>query len=292
VRLLRQHLHVAVMSRGFGRNSTGFLLVRPEHQSRSAGDEPLMYVRKYRDVAVAVSESRSVGIPQLLQVRPEIQVVLLDDAFQHRSVSPYVNILLTEYDHPFYSDWLLPSGSLREWRTGYRRADVIIVTKCPSALSPDERDRILKRLHLRSHQSVFFTAYQYHRPYSMYAQTGRLELSEQSSVLLVCGIARTRYLIEYVSKITGHLEVLEFADHHAYQPADLDIIERRFQNLPGQNKCILTTEKDAVRLEAFGSFILTKNLPVYLLALEVIFLFNGGSRFDTMIRQYLLDFKA
>jgi tetraacyldisaccharide 4'-kinase len=117
------------MSRGYGRNTSGFLLVSPGLQSDKSGDEPLIYARKYKNVPVAVSESRSIGIPLLLQRSPETQVVILDDAYQHRSVKPYINILLTECADPYYLDWPMPVGRLREWRTAAARADIIIVTK-------------------------------------------------------------------------------------------------------------------------------------------------------------------
>ncbi|HLF62490.1 MAG TPA: tetraacyldisaccharide 4'-kinase [Saprospiraceae bacterium] len=292
VRLLRDYLRTAVMSRGFGRSTIGFLLVRPEHQSDEAGDESLLFARKYRNVTVAVSESRSLGIPLLLQHRPELQVIFLDDAYQHRSVSPHLNILLTEYDHPFYTDWLMPSGSLREWRSGYHRADIIIVTKCLLTLSEDMRLTILKRLRPLPHQTVYFSAYRYHHPYSMYTPGARIELSEKYSVLLVCGIAKPDYLFEYVYGRCGHVDLMQFGDHHIYQNEDLDIITSRFHYLPGDYKMILTTEKDAVRLESFGPLITSRNLPIYLLPLEVVFLFQEGVRFDNHIRRFLLEFKV
>jgi tetraacyldisaccharide 4'-kinase len=269
-------------------------MVLPELQSAMTGDEPLMFARQYPDVSVAVSESRSLGIPLLLQHRPEVQVVLLDDAFQHRSITPHLNILLTEFDRPFYNDWLIPTGFLREWRGGYRRADIIVVTKCPLALTVEGRDLMLKRLKPLPHQRVFFSAYRYHHPYSMFTRGARIALSSRHSVLLVCGIARTEYLVEYISGIVGHLDLLQFDDHHVYQAQDLDVISSRFQNLPGERdiQIILTTEKDAMRLEPFGATITARNLPVFLLPLEVVFLFEGGEGFDQYIRQFLLNFKV
>lgn len=294
VRLLRSYITTSVLSRGFGRNSSGFLMVRPDLQSAMTGDEPLMFARKYPDVPVAVSESRSLGIPLLLQHRPDVQVVLLDDAFQHRSITPHLNILLTEFNRPFYKDWLIPTGFLREWRDGYRRADLIVVTKCPLTLTDEVRDLMLKRLRPLPHQLVFFSAYRYHLPYAMFTRGARIELSSKHSVLLVCGIARTEYLVEYVSGVVGHLDLLQFDDHHVYQAQDLDLISSRFQNLPGEREIqiILTTEKDAMRLEPFGATITARNLPVFLLPLEVVFLFKGGDGFDRYIREFLLNFKV
>jgi tetraacyldisaccharide 4'-kinase len=141
IRLLSPYLPVGTLSRGYKRKTKGFMLIRPGFNSDQAGDEPLLYARKYPGIAVSVCESRSIGIPKLLQSRPQTRVVLLDDAFQHRAINPNLNILLTEYDEPFYKDWLLPAGRLREWRGGYKRADLIIVTKCPADLPSEERDK-------------------------------------------------------------------------------------------------------------------------------------------------------
>ncbi len=294
VRLLRSYIHTSVLSRGFGRRTNGFMLVRPELQSSDVGDEPLMFARKYRDVAVAVSESRSLGIPLLLQHHQDLQVILLDDAYQHRSVTPHLNILLTEFDNLFYNDWLLPTGALREWRSGYRRADIIVVSKCPLSLTQESRYSILQKIQPQGHQSVYFSAYRYHPPYSMFTRGARIELTNKYSVLLVCGIARTEYLLDYVSECVGYLDLLHFGDHHVYRPEDIDLISSRYENLPGdsENKIILTTEKDAVRLEYFGTSITSRRLPVFLLPLEVVFLFEDGALFDNYIHQFLLDFKV
>lgn len=291
VRMLRSYVRTAVMSRGFGRRSSGFLLVRPGHQSSVAGDESLIFARKYRDVLVAVSESRSLGIPLLLQHHPEVQVILLDDAYQHRSVSPHLNILLTEFGSPFYRDWLLPTGSLREWRGGYQRADIIIVTKCPLDLGEEGRDAILNRIRPLAHQTVFFSAYKYHPPYSMYSPGERIVLSDDTSVLLVCGIAKTDYLHTYVSERAGVVDLMQFGDHHEYDQTDLELIVTRFKNLSGHKKIILTTEKDAVRLEPFGTQISSQRLPLFLLPVEVVFLFQSGPAFNNSIHRFLLNFK-
>ncbi len=292
IRLLRPYLHTAVMSRGYGRHTSGFLFVRPEELSTAVGDESLTYARKYRDVVVAVSESRSIGIPMLLQQRPDTQVILLDDAFQHRSVTPSVNILLTECAYPFYDDWLLPVGRLREWRGAYKRADILIVTKCPLTFSETAREEMIRRIDPLPHQSVFFSALRYHHPYRMYPPQAQHVLSGFGAVLIVAGIARPDPLLNYVAGQVGVVDILLFDDHHDYSEADLTLIERRFQNLTGERKMILTTEKDAVRLEVFGAFIVGHGLPVFVLPVEVVFPFGDGRRFEETIRQFLLDFKV
>lgn len=292
IRLLRPYVHVGVLSRGYGRSTTGFLVVNSGHQSSDAGDESLMYARKYRDVLVAVSESRSGGIPLMMQQRPGTQVILLDDAFQHRSVTPHSSLLLTEYQDPFYKDWLMPVGRLREWRSAYRRADLLIVTKCAPDLATEERDRITAALKPLPHQSVYFTTYGYRPIYPMYPPATPVSLNAELSVLLVSGIARTEYLMEYVSAHVGHVDLLPFGDHHDYSETDLAVIASRYGYLPGEQKIILTTEKDAVRLERHGNQILQLGLPVYILPVEVAFLFGQGPVFDEQIKQVLLDFKV
>lgn len=292
LRLLRQHVKVAVMSRGFGRRTAGYQLVRPEQGSDTVGDEALVFARKYPDIAVAVSESRSIGIPLLLQQYPDLQLILLDDAYQHRSVTPYLNILLTEYSNPFYCDWLMPSGSLREWRNGYRRADIIIVTKCPSDLTVATQLEIIRKIDPTAQQTIYFTTYRHHDPYAMYVKGARMTLSDKHSVLLVSGIARTDYLFEYVASQAGHVDLMEYADHHRYTMEDINIIMSRFKHLEGLEKIILTTEKDAVRLEAAGFSNVAAQLPIYLLPVEVVFLNGDGTRFDDQIRNRLLEFKV
>ena len=292
IRLLRPYLRTAVVSRGYGRKTSGFILVAPQHMSSDVGDEPLIYARKYRDVAVAVSESRSVGIPMLMQQRPGVQVMLLDDAFQHRSVTPYLNILLTEYGHPYFRDWLLPSGRLREWPVGAYRADLVIVTKCPLDLSEQARDTFLSKMRPAANQAVYFSGYRYHQPYAMYPPSPAIGLRDLESALIICGIARPDALFDYIASEVENVDMSSFEDHHVYQSEDLQLLETRFRNLPGERKVILTTEKDAVRLEPFGAFIKSHQLPVYILPIEVVFLFDRGPDFDRQIRQFLLAFRV
>jgi tetraacyldisaccharide 4'-kinase len=292
IRMLQEYLRIAVLSRGYGRHTTGFQFVVPSQYSTEAGDESLMYARKYPSVKVAVSESRSVGIPYLLQAHPDLQLILLDDAFQHRSVAPHLNILLTDYSAPFYDDWLMPVGRLREWRSGYHRADIVIVTKCPPDLQKSERLAILTKLQLGHDQSAYFTSLRYRLPYGMYDSSQRLELTPGISVLLVCGIARKEPLVEYVSSHAGVVDILSFGDHHEYSFTDIEVISSRFTHLPGTQKVIITTEKDAVRLEVFGDVIIQRTLPVYVLPVEVIFLFDDSPAFASHIKSFLLNIKS
>ncbi|MEK7256675.1 MAG: tetraacyldisaccharide 4'-kinase, partial [Bacteroidota bacterium] len=265
VRLLRPYLEVGVLSRGYRRKTQGFRIVKPFSTAEDVGDEPLMFGRKFPDVFVAVNESRSLGIPQILQHQPGTQVVLLDDAFQHRSVAPGLNILLTEFSHPFTRDFLLPSGRLREWRSAYRRADFIIVTKCPPDLTLEEREKMVREINPYSHQQVFFSAYRYLQPHYIFNPNYKLELQEDMEVLLVTGIASTEHLVKYLEGKVGVVRQQEYGDHHYFEESDMEYIQKRFEALSWSKKAILTTEKDAVRLELHRAWIIEKKLPVCVL---------------------------
>ncbi len=290
IRLLSPYLPVGTLSRGYKRKTRGFMLIRPGFNSDQAGDEPLLYARKYPGVAVSVCESRSIGIPKLLQARPQTRVVLLDDAYQHMAIEPNLNILLTEYDEPFYEDWLLPAGRLREWRVGYQRADLIIVTKCPLVLSPLERDEILKKIKPVKDQRVFFSRYGYFAPYRMWDPQLRTEITDEHEVLLICGIAKTDYLLEYLNTKAGAVKLIQFEDHHVYTRRDLEMIKKYYDNMIGDKRMVLTTEKDAMRLEGFRDFFSEHNLQIDILPVQVSFLFDEGPKFDDWIQHFLLNF--
>jgi len=292
IRLLRPYLNVATLSRGYRRKTQGHQNVQYWSRADQVGDEPLMFKRKYPDVFASVNENRALGIPELLQHAPTTQVVLLDDAFQHRGVTPGLNLLLTEFRRPFTRDWLLPSGRLREWRSAYRRADIIVVTKCPSDLHDDERKKLLSEIKPFPHQQVFFSSYRYLRPYYLFNGNYFVDLQEDMSVLLVSAIANSDYLREWVEAKVSTVRNREFEDHHYFEEGDLNDIERDFNHLPGSKKIILTTEKDAVRLELLREQIIEKKLPVMVLPVEVEFHGQDGHRFDLLVKEFLLNFKS
>ncbi|MEL6943865.1 MAG: tetraacyldisaccharide 4'-kinase, partial [Bacteroidota bacterium] len=186
IRLLKDYINVATLSRGYKRKTKGFMLVNPKNSAEGVGDEPLQYKRKFPDIVVAVGESRTMAIPEIMSKAPNTQVVLLDDAFQHIAIKPSLNILLTEYDHPFSEDYLLPSGRLREWRSAYQRADTIIVTKCPFDLTLEAKEKMLHKLQALPSQKVFFSYYQYGNPYYIFNSKYVGKLVENVDVLLIC----------------------------------------------------------------------------------------------------------
>ena len=292
IRLLGPFINVATMSRGYKRKTKGFMVVRPNHTSEQVGDEPLLYARKYRNIAVTVSESRSLGVPKLLQAAPAVQAIILDDAYQHRAITPHLNILLTEFNTPFYEDWLLPVGRLREWRAAYKRADLIIVSKCPPELSEIDRRNIVAKVAPLAHQRVFFSRYKYYDPYDMWSPQNRQRINEDHEVLLICGIARTNYLLDYLHDKAGSVKMLQYEDHHVYSRFDLERIKKYYDNMSrGANRLILTTEKDAMRLAPFRKMLITEQIPIYILPIEVVFLFDQFG-FDEEVKNFLLEFKV
>jgi len=292
IRLLSPFMPVATLSRGYKRKTKGFLIARPGHNSDQVGDEPLLYSRKYPHVVVSVIESRVIGIPKLLQSRPSVRAVILDDAFQHRAIKPNLNILLTEFNDPFYTDWLLPAGRLREWRSGYSRADVIVVTKCPPDLDKAVKEKMIGKIDPFPGQRVFFSQYAYFDPYRMWNPKQRTPITGDHEVLLICGIARTTYLLDYLHSRAGAVKLLQFEDHHVYSRHDLEMMKKYFDNMIGEKRMILTTEKDAMRLEVYKEFLNENGMEVDILPIQVEFLFDEGPLFDEWVKQFLLNFKV
>ncbi|MCB9308688.1 MAG: tetraacyldisaccharide 4'-kinase [Lewinellaceae bacterium] len=291
IMLLKDYIDIGVLSRGYKRETQGFRFVQTTDNALTVGDEPLQFKRKYRDIVVAVGESRAYAIPQILQNFPHIQTILLDDAFQHLAVKPGLNILLTSYELLFTRDYLLPSGRLREWRSGYRRADCIIVSKCPSVLTDNEAQDIIKEINPYAHQKVFFTYYEYAHPYSFFEPNHRLELDESLDIILLSAIADTSYLTSYLSKISGSIHEIEYADHHVFDDRDIERITKVYKNIPNEKKIVLTTEKDAMRLDLKRKALLDANIAIFVLPVRVRFHFFGQTFFDEYIKQYLLSFE-
>jgi tetraacyldisaccharide 4'-kinase len=283
---------VATLSRGYKRETTGFLLAEPDMNAKTIGDEPLQYKRKFPQIEVAVAENRALGIPQLVAAAIDTQVILLDDAFQHRAVTPGLNIMLTEYSTPFTSDWLLPAGRLREWRSAYQRADVIVVSKCPAQISDANRDRLLKAIKPLPYQQVFFTYYAYEQMYYLFNRGYQGVLDKNTDVLLLSAIARTDYLMDYIETQAASVIGMEFEDHHYFSEDDLARLNVAFLQIKSTQKLILTTEKDAMRLELHRAYLQEKQLPIFVLPVVVQFHFDDTERFNHLVKNYLLNFKV
>ncbi|MEL6718969.1 MAG: tetraacyldisaccharide 4'-kinase [Bacteroidota bacterium] len=292
IRLLKDYINVATLSRGYKRKTKGFMLVNPKNSAEGVGDEPLQYKRKFPDIVVAVGESRTMAIPEIMSKAPNTQVVLLDDAFQHIAIKPSLNILLTEYDHPFSEDYLLPSGRLREWRSAYQRADTIIVTKCPFDLTLEAKEKMLHKLQALPSQKVFFSYYQYGNPYYIFNSKYVGKLVENVDVLLICAIARKEYLLDYLYDRVNSVVLMAFEDHHFFTKQDIGSLRATFERMKSDRKVIITTEKDAMRLDLHRKYLLEHQLPIFALPVQVKFHFEEGEEFNNSIRNHLLEFRV
>ncbi|HTI93341.1 MAG TPA: tetraacyldisaccharide 4'-kinase [Puia sp.] len=319
IRSLRSRFEIAVLSRGYKRKTRGYALANESTTALDIGDEPMQFHQKFPDIAVAVGEERIVAIPQLLHDRPGTQAIILDDAFQHRAVRAGMNILLTDHSNLFTRDWWLPSGDLRDAPSSYRRADIIIVTKCPEELSEEERRAIVVEIGPLSHQRIFFTSICYGEPYlitgqpaggaddgraaddaedgqaAIRAEDGRgtaganTIVNDQVEVLLVTGIANPAPLKRWLDEHSRTYYELEYGDHHIFSIDDLNTMTRRFDSLTAGRKIILTTEKDAVRLTKFRQEL--EGLPFYVLPITPRFLFGEEPVFNDLISKFIVEFK-
>lgn len=288
IRLLKQHYRLATLSRGYNRRTKGYLLATPGSSSADIGDEPMQFHRKFPDVTVCVGEERMLAVPQLLGDRPETQVILLDDAFQHRSIKPGMNLMVTDHSRLFTRDHVVPFGRLREDRKGYHRANGIIVSKCPAKLSVQEKEAITREISPLPHQRLFFTTLQYGGLYHLF-QPEPAQLPADASILVVCGIARPEPLVQHLLERYANVHLLSFPDHYYYTQKDLDKIKLELEQLDGEHKYIVTTEKDAVRLHLLRDRITGMGLPFMVLPVEVQFLFGEADSFNSYIFDYVAN---
>lgn len=293
LRTLAPYFAMGTLSRGYGRKTSGFRLVQQQDAAVDVGDEPLQLKRKFPDVAVCVAEDRVFGVSNLLQYAPRTKAIVLDDAFQHLAVRPSLNLLLTEFDRPYWRDSLMPVGRLREWVSGAARADAVIVTKCPPDFSQADRDRILREMDAAPHQRVFFSRYTYADPWLVLDPRLSTQLHPELDVLLITAIARVDYLHDYLGEQVREIHEMGFGDHHEFTKQELGRMTRLFREIDNPNKIILTTEKDAMRLYAHESYLREQNLPLFALPALVQFLPEApGRSFDEYVRRELLAFRA
>lgn len=246
---LRKNFRVACLSRGYKRKTSGFILSDEKSTAREIGDEPMQIKNKFPDILVACDSNRVRGIEKLQALPQPPEVVVLDDAFQHRYVQADKNIILVDYNRPVYDDCLLPAGRLRENTGSLKRADYIIVTKCPSNLQPIERRILSKHLKIKPYQHLFFTKLGYGPITSLSSKAEQITLQPDSHILCLTGIAQPGPYVEHLKTYTSHITELRYSDHHHFTKKDIQHIERTFQEIKHAEKYIFTTEKDAVRLK-------------------------------------------
>ncbi len=289
IRLLKNDFKTATLSRGYKRKTKGFGIANENTTALEIGDEPMQFHKKFPDVTVAVGEERLVAIPQLLQDKPGTEVIILDDAFQHRAVKAGLNILLTEYKDLYTRDLLLPAGNLRDVKSSAKRADIIIVTKCKADLTVAEKDMISKELRLMQGQTIFFTSIQYSSPYHLFSKR-EINFTHDADILLVCGIANPRPLKEFLSAHVHSYDMLRYPDHHIFDSDDLQEIKKQFEKIRSSEKLILTTEKDGVRMQKFENEL--ADFPLYVLPIRHQFLFGEEDKFKLQVVAFIKSYNT
>ena len=288
VELLKDTHHPATLSRGYKRKTKGFAIAGDNTTALDIGDEPMQFHEKFPRVTVAVGEERLEAIPQILHDRPETDVIILDDAFQHRSVRAGLNILLTEYKNLYSRDLMMPAGDLRDVKASRTRAQIIIVTKCKPGLTEQEKAGIKKELRLSPHQMIFFTEILYTQPYHLFSHA-RNNITSAVDLLLISGIANPKPMKEFLTAHVNSYDMLRYPDHHIFTSTDLREIKKHFDRISSPEKMIMTTEKDGVRLKKFKAEL--SELPIYVLPIRQQFLFGEADAFRSEIFRFIGSFK-
>ena len=288
VKLLKDQFNVAVLSRGYKRKSRGYVLADKDTPMQQIGDEPYQMKQKFPGITVAVDKNRRRGIAQLTE-DDKVDVILLDDAFQHRYVKPGVNILLVDYHRLIIYDKLLPAGRLREPLPGKNRADIVIVTKCPKELKPMEYRVITRAMNLFPYQTLYFSTLEYGelRPVFPHVRSN-VTLSQLSNhnVLLLTGIASPRQLKEDLTPLAKSVTPMTFADHHNFSHKDLNRLSATFEAMPSP-KVIITTEKDATRLNATEELGDELRKAFYVIPVNIKFMLEQEDLFNQNIIGYV-----
>lgn len=293
VRLLQSEYRVAVLSRGYKRKISGFILASEKSTAEDIGDEPYQIKLKYPGIAVAADSNRRRGMHMLLSLPEEKrpQVVLLDDGFQHRYVQPSMSIILTDCNRLYYKDKMMPVGRLREPASSIRRANMVIVSKCNEAFPMEDSRIIQSKMNLRPSQPSFFTSIVYQQMESVYPKESvsrtLQSIKKDEKVLLITGIANPALFIEEVKKYTDHVSVLSFPDHHDFTEKDMCKIRDELQHMKTENPLMICTEKDAVRIRNKSFFPEEWKPYLYYIPLVIHFLFEKGEEFDGLIRKHI-----
>ncbi len=284
IRLISSDKSIATLSRGYGRKTSGFLHVSENNNAEMVGDEPLQLKNKFKEVTVVVSENRINGIEKIMTDNPDTSVILLDDSFQHRAVKPGLSILLLDYSTVFKKDFLLPAGNLREPFSAKKRADVIVISKCPQTLQDNERDKIIEMINPDKKQNMFFSSVVYVAEIKSVFSSEKLVISPAQNILLVTGIADAKGIKTYIKTSAKLINHIEFSDHRIFSDADIKKIVEIFSTIANENKIILTTEKDAMRLKDIEEL---RQLPIYYLPVEIKFNEKDKEEFNKMILKYV-----
>jgi len=267
IRLLSKNYKIAVLSRGYGRKSNGFIIADSNSDANLIGDEPMQYYRKFKNIIVSVGSNRVRGINKLIKLNSKPEIILLDDAYQHRRVKPEMSILLTKFNDLYSDDNIFPLGNLRESKSNANRADIILVTKCDKNISKDQKRHIIQKLNIGDNQKIYFSSIKYSK--MLYDKESSKLLSEFKNIkfTLVTGIANSSHMVNYLKDNDFNFNHLSFKDHHNYSNSDISNINN--------NEIVITTEKDYVKLY---SRVTTK-----LFYLPIEFLIHNEEEFNNQI---------
>ena len=286
IRLLKNDYRVATLSRGYGRQTKGFKLAETSSTYNDLGDEPLLYFKKYPGIKVAVDEDRVDGVTHLFEEQG-VEVVLLDDAFQHRSISAGLNILLTEYQRLYMDDYLFPAGTLRDVRSAAKRADIIVISKAPKDLSKEEKQQITNKLNTSENQKVYFSYLEHAALQPLNEAAKAFSPEEADGAFAFCGIGNPKPFVEELKKRYHAVDFLPFGDHHDYKEKDMKAVLDWFEKLDGEKKIIVTTEKDAARLTNSPYLCQFERTPLY--DLPVTVRFHEEEKFNEEILKYVRE---
>ncbi len=282
IRLLQDEFQLATLSRGYGRRTSDFQMANEESTAATIGDEPFQYFRKFPKIKVAVEKKRVLGVLFILNKAEDTEVILLDDAFQHRALNAGFSILLTDFNRPFFEDALLPIGELREPKSNCKRANLVVVTKCPENLTPDQETKFYENIPFER-ENIFFTKIVYKSIYNAKTNEVLKGNLEDYKVLLVTGIAKPANIETYLNEQHVDFEAMHFGDHHKFTSKDVLAISKKNDTFTHPNKIILTTEKDLSRMMVLKAF---EDLPIYCLEIEVEFL-KDKNKFDNKVLEYV-----
>lgn len=293
ISLLKENFRLVILSRGYKRKTCGFQIATTSSLVSDIGDEPLQIYRKFPDITVAVDKNRVHGVNTILEKRPETEVIILDDGFQHRKIKPGFSILLSDFDRLMVRDYLLPYGNLRESTDNIRRADIILITKSPENLSAIQRRIVVKEINKAPYQNLFFTSLKYFEPVPLFENISPENVFSDEShrkemkIILVTGIANPKPLKEYIQNNFGGIVHLDFRDHHKFTSLDIEMICSTWDKDKSPLKYVLTTEKDAVRLREFTNIAEPYRSSFYYVPVGIFFLNDDKDEFDKLIINYV-----